>query len=194
MVGGLPPDSVNVMAHRLLTMGTLSDALVTMYWAQARGDTLLLNAAAQRIESFGRPGHDPADRPFSQYGVASARAYQTLARGDTSRALGLLTTLPDSLCLGCILDELNLARLLEARGRYDDAEQILLRRPNLLDSPIKVLKRLELARVAERLGKKDEAVQNYQYVTAMWRRADPQLEPYLSEAKEALRRLLGEPK
>ena len=43
--------------------------------------------------------------------------------------------------------------------------------------------------VAERLGEWEKAIESYRFVTEAWRRPDPELQPYVSEAREALARL-----
>jgi hypothetical protein len=48
---------------------------------------------------------------------------------------------------------------------------------------------LERGRVAERLGEREKAIESYRFVTEAWRRPDPELQPYVSEAREALARL-----
>jgi hypothetical protein len=58
--------------------------------------------------------------------------------------------------------------------------------------PSEVLWTLERARVAERLGERETAARDYQYVVNVWRRADAQLQPYVAEAREGLRRVSGE--
>jgi len=47
-------------------------------------------------------------------------------------------------------------------------------------------------RAAERLGKTERAIRSYGWVAGMWRNADPELQPYVSEAREALVRLSRE--
>jgi hypothetical protein len=61
-------------------------------------------------------------------------------------------------------------------------------------APGEILWTLERARVAERLGERDAAARDYQYVADIWRRADPQLQPYVEEAKEGLVRVSAEPR
>ncbi|MGH7614419.1 MAG: hypothetical protein ACREMW_10325 [Gemmatimonadales bacterium] len=61
-------------------------------------------------------------------------------------------------------------------------------------SPFFVIARLERARIAERLGDRDTAVQWYQFVVDTWRLADLELQVYVTEAREGLRRLGAEPK
>ncbi|HYC32157.1 MAG TPA: hypothetical protein VEB59_07675, partial [Gemmatimonadales bacterium] len=56
-------------------------------------------------------------------------------------------------------------------------------------TPSYVLAILERGRIAERLGDRDRAARSYRFVTDAWRRADPVLEPYVTEAREGLRRV-----
>jgi hypothetical protein len=51
---------------------------------------------------------------------------------------------------------------------------------------------LERARVNERLGRRDVAIDAYRYVVEVWAKADAALQPYVAEAREALRRLASE--
>ena len=60
--------------------------------------------------------------------------------------------------------------------------------------PGEVLWRLERARVNERLGNLDKALPEYRFVADVWRHADPELQPYVEEAKAALKRLAAEPR
>jgi len=60
--------------------------------------------------------------------------------------------------------------------------------------PSEVLWTLERARVAERLGDREKAARDYQYVANVWRHADPELQPYVTEAREGLTRVVGEPR
>jgi hypothetical protein len=48
---------------------------------------------------------------------------------------------------------------------------------------------LERGRIAEQLGEREKAVKSYRFVADAWRRADPELQPYTAEAREALARL-----
>ena len=52
-----------------------------------------------------------------------------------------------------------------------------------------VLATLERGRVAERMGEREKAIGSYRFVTDAWRRPDPELQPYVHEAREALARL-----
>jgi hypothetical protein len=61
-----------------------------------------------------------------------------------------------------------------------------------LTLPSSVIWALERARVAERLGERSKAIRGYQYVADLWRHADPELQPYVTEAREGLARLTSE--
>ncbi len=49
------------------------------------------------------------------------------------------------------------------------------------------------ARLAERLGDRPTAVKYYDFVVQAWRRPDPELQPYVAEARAALLRLSEAP-
>ena len=55
-----------------------------------------------------------------------------------------------------------------------------------------VLWSLLRGRVAERIGEREQAIRSYSGVVGMWRRPDPELEPYVAEAREGLARLTAE--
>ena len=52
-----------------------------------------------------------------------------------------------------------------------------------------VLATLERGRIAERLGQRDKAIQSYRFVADVWRNADPELQPYVGEARDGLKRV-----
>jgi hypothetical protein len=39
------------------------------------------------------------------------------------------------------------------------------------------------------MGEQEKAIESYQSVVDVWRRADPELQPFVAEAREALDRL-----
>jgi hypothetical protein len=61
-------------------------------------------------------------------------------------------------------------------------------------SPTAVLWALLRGQVAERMNQRDLAIQSYSWVLGMWRKADPELQPYVTEAREGLARLTAERK
>jgi hypothetical protein len=54
--------------------------------------------------------------------------------------------------------------------------------------PLFGLGKLEQGRIAERLGQRQKAIDCYQFVVDVWRHADPELEPYVREARAGLAR------
>ena len=75
----------------------------------------------------------------------------SLARRDTSDAMARFSKLPDTLCIACYMDRLYAARLLAARGKLNEANQLLTQRLNSLITPAEVMIALERGRVATRL-------------------------------------------
>jgi hypothetical protein len=190
-LGILPDDSVRA------AMGHSSDPLWNFgRWLAARGDTLGLKALVRRADSLAHlPGQGPDRRRSATLAPQTARAYLALARRDTAGALAALDAVPDSLLGRAHILRLTKAQLLAAHGRDREAAQVLDEIPwDPRIFPVLVLIDLERARVAERLGEVPRAVEGYQYVVGMWRHADPELQPFVDEARQALGRLTAEPR
>ena len=51
---------------------------------------------------------------------------------------------------------------------------------------------MQRGRVAERLHRREVAMESYQWVADMWQHADPELRPVVDEARAALERLTAE--
>jgi hypothetical protein len=104
--------------------------------------------------------------------------------------------LPDSLCPGCVEEQLTRVDLLVARGRYAEAAPLLDHEwpPPFPQDPLIVLRNLQRARVNEHLGNREKAIESYAFVTHVWRQADPELQPFVADAKAGLKRLGGEPR
>jgi hypothetical protein len=84
-------------------------------------------------------------------------------------------------------------QLLIAEGRYREAAARVERRwpgttscSNGFDD---VIWTMERARVFDHLGRRDQAKENYAFVADAWRTADPELQPYVREARAAMSRL-----
>jgi hypothetical protein len=157
------------------------------FWS-AIGDTASLREAVRDGDSTLSTTADPALRRFAQLGTRSARAHLALARHDTGQALEQFVSTPDT--LRTRWDDLTTARLLARRGRASEALRWLevVRSDGDLSSG-DVLLALERARVTERLGKRRDAEWAYGFVAGMWMHADPELQPYVREARAALTRL-----
>ncbi len=110
-----------------------------------------------------------------------------LLRGDTSRALALMESVPDS-----IIDDQGMrlakAELLMARGKNREALRAVR---DLFHCPcaLRVYLALARGRAAERVGEKEIAIESYALVADAWQNADPELKRFVDEAKAGLRRL-----
>ena len=163
-------------------------------WWLVRKDSMSLKRFAARADTGAWRQKNPISRQYSLYFGDAARGYLALVRGDSAKALQALEALPDSLCLFdiCFFRQLTRARLLAAAGRDQEAAQILARWRG--PGPWFVIAALERGRVAERLKDRDQAIKSYTYVVDAWRNADPELQPYVAEARAGLQRLTSEPK
>jgi serine/threonine-protein kinase len=207
LVGTIRPDSAASEFARWLRDGAnwfgIDQTPLALPWWTSRKDTLALLAFLRRADEIERPtpGRGKAElwkhhNPWLdwRYSAAAARGYLALARGDTGEALHRFVALPDSLCPGCEdYQRLATAQLLEARGREREAASMLDREigpsPPSLSDPFWALER---ARVNERLGNRAKALAGYSFVAAVWVHADPELQPYVAEARAGLKRLSGE--
>jgi hypothetical protein len=108
--------------------------------------------------------------------------------------LGLFQSIPDTLCIvnDCFYEKLVEARLLTSQGQARQAGAVLDRWVWSGEGPLFVLGVLEQGRIAEGLGERDKAMRSYQFVVDAWRRADPELQPFVVEARNALTRLTRE--
>jgi tetratricopeptide (TPR) repeat protein len=111
-------------------------------------------------------------------------------RGDSAQALRLLQAISDTLCIvnDCYYQKLTEARVLDALGRTREAQAVLDRWIWSAGGDRYVMGVLELGRMAERMGEREKANQSYQFVVDIWRRADPELQPYVAEARNGLTR------
>jgi serine/threonine-protein kinase len=198
LVGGIPRDSATRMARGWVERPGDGIMYVGPLMASVH-DTASIAATIRRVEAakLQPPANfPPVARDFLGYLLASARAYLALAKGDTTEALRLFDARPDTAAFGgSTIDDLVHAQLLFARGRAPQAAALLDRpfvgfTPSM--TPVEILRALERGRVNERLGNRDKAIEGYSVVVQAWRNPDPELQPYVTEARDALRRLSGE--
>jgi len=200
LVGGLTTDSAARLARAWVTKPGEGILYAAPLLAAAH-DTATLQSLLQQMEA--RRLHPPPNLPpvandARGYLIAATRAFLTLARGDTAEALRLFDERPDTACFtSCLIDDLVHIQLLAARGRLADAAARLERpllgfAPGLL--PVEALRALERGRVYERLGDRERAIAGYSVVAQAWRNPDPDLQPFVSEARAALARLSAEPR
>jgi eukaryotic-like serine/threonine-protein kinase len=145
-----------------------------LWWWASRADT---SAILRYVERGG-------DEPIGTAALA-------LARSDTAEALLRLERVKTS-WIHTNLTVLVRARLLESQGRDAEALEVLQQR-FLNDWPLasRVLWVLERARLEEKLGQPEPALRDYRFVTHVWAHADPELQPVVREADEAVVRLAG---
>jgi hypothetical protein len=160
-----------------------------------QNDTLDLKQLGQTLRDQ-QPGFDqmPSNlkEAYGLYQQAVVAAYLTLARGDSVAALEQFTALPDTACSYCYLPRVTRVQLLSALGRTEDARVRLeddLPTALAVGRAIDVVWVLERARVNERLGNSQEAMEAYSFVARAWEHADPELRPFVTEATEAIARL-----
>jgi hypothetical protein len=165
-------------------------------WWLSRGDTVALARFGVQAARVARAPSDARAALRARLLGEMSVAFLDLARGDSAAALRKLRAIPDTLCLAdnyaanCFHLNLTLARLLASRGEDQRAAALLERwRWSGGSTPSFVLATLELGRIAERLGDRRKAAECYGFVTAAWRRADPELLPYVADAREGLARL-----
>jgi serine/threonine-protein kinase len=203
-----PPEGIRVQ-HLILfgfASGAAADSVVARWlssadvrqWTYAlpvlgrRGDRAALLALARvGAACRGVPPNAPA-APLAAYCASAADAWAALARRDTAAALRAFAAIPDSACpWWCTVDRVTHARLLAATGRDVDAARVLDGHPPFPDTmnDADVLWRMERARVAERLGDRARAAEHYAFVTALWRLADPELQPFVAEARAGAARV-----
>jgi hypothetical protein len=163
-------------------------------WWQARGDTASLARFALRAEQEARTQTTGLGKLRGRYLHAAATAYLELARGDSAGALRLFQSIPDTLCIVniCYYEKLVEARLLAAAGQAQQAGAVLDQWVWKAEGPFFVLGRLEQGQIAEKLGEHRKARDSYQFVVDAWRHPDPELEPYVREARAGLERMSGE--
>jgi serine/threonine-protein kinase len=195
MFGMVPADSAAAVFQRGLEGSDLGVITMALPWWTLRRDTVAILATRRRCDSLAASSAESGDRQRARYMGAAASAYFALARLDTTAALANFLALPDSLCPGCYRTRFTTAQLLVARGKDREAMVLLKSElPNLLPAATDVLWELLRATAAERLGDKDLAIHEYQRVVDLWRHADPELQPYVEEARAGLSRLTGEPR
>jgi serine/threonine-protein kinase len=193
LLSSSPPDSAAPVFRRWLNQGP-TPAVLALPWWTARRDSAAIRELERKSDSSARSSADSGLRARAGYASAAARAYLTLLRGDTAAAIRRFETLPDSLCFFCYLQRFTLAQLLSAKREDRKVFRLLDAWLNEFLVPSEVLWIMERARVAERLGERETAARDYQYVADVWRRADAPLQPYVAEARDGLVRVTGEPR
>ena len=149
-------------------------------------DSVTLLKTASAIDSMMPKVASPVQRALMLYFSSVARAYAALANNDTATAVRRFEALPDSV-VTVPLDQFYHARLV---ARQDPQRALKLLQTKNSPDLLSTARALEQARLAERLGQRELAVENYARVADLWRNADaPQLRDARDEAHAALQRL-----
>jgi hypothetical protein len=161
-------------------------------WWLDRLDTTAIARFGLRAEQESKKQTTPRGKLRSDYLSASAKAYLALARADSAGALRFFQAISDTLCLvnHCFHGKLTEARLLDAAGRTREAGAVVDRWV-WGGGTLSGIGFLERGRIAEKLGERGKAVDSYQFVADLWRQADPELQPYVHEARAGRERLAG---
>jgi serine/threonine-protein kinase len=198
LLGAFPEDSVRSLYARWLESGVPVDMYVAARWWADRKDSTSLARAVRAFEVLlhREPPLSTSDSALTEFGTDCMRAYLSLARGDTSDALGRLSELREwPTNPRGYRERLTYAQVLAATGRDEEAAAVLEGVPQIAGwapGPAEAVWVLERARVNERLERFEQAVRAYSYVIDVWRNADPLLQPYVEEARQAVARLVSE--
>ena len=193
-LGIMPADSARAEFKEVLARFPRT-TMVRLYrwWAQEGDTTPIQMYQSYFTRTVAARIHDPSGVAMYRASIASSQAFLALARRDTTSAIRLLLMTTDTLHDCWYQSRTTLVRLLIAEGRYHDAARRLERRwpgtSECSDGLDDVEWTLERARVFERLGRRGDAAANYAFVADVWRTADPELQPFVREARAAMERL-----
>jgi len=191
--GIVSTDTARAAFKRILALAPRTRITKLYGWWATDGDTAaILTYINGFAETEGRLNTESTEAML-RASVAAGRAYLALAKRDTNAALKQFLTTTDTLHECWYENRMTLVQLLAATGRYRDAGKRLDRRwpgstacSNGFDD---VMWTLERARVFEHLGRRMEAAAEYAFVADAWRGADPELQPYVRESRDAIARL-----
>jgi len=186
----LPPGGEDYLQEQLRA-GDLFHAGGGLSCWMVKRDSGSIARYARLADSLALKSTDSMLRPWAEHGRAVSRAYLALVRGDSAEALRRFNSLPDSLCFACFDHLLTRLLLRSALGEHEAVLDDLGPWTMHPASPY-VVGRMEQARVAERVGQRERAARDYQFVLDAWRHADPELQPYVTEARSGLQRLVQE--
>lgn len=189
--GALPPDSVTARLGRALREDQFfhsSPGLLAAPVLAKLRDTVLLRELMRRGEQAARNEPHPLDRALGRYIADAGFALANLARGDTAAAIAGLLALPDTACPRCVLYQITLAELLDARRADAEASRLLAGNPPLFVYATDGFWALYRARLAWRRGDREASDTYYRFVRDVWINADPELQRHVREAKAALAR------
>ena len=191
--GMVPAETSRVEFDRIFALAPKTTMTKLYGWWAMEGDTAAIQSYLQIFTAAQRRLRTPSGVAMLRANLAAGRAYLALAEGDTVSAVSRLLVTADTLHECWYENRLTLVQLLVAESRYREAARRVERRwpgttecSNGYDD---VIWTMERARVFDHLGRRDQAMANYAFVADAWRTADPELQPYVREARSAIARL-----
>ncbi len=194
----IPKDLLEEALDPALIDPTARISMAWLVWAGAfaadRGQWSEHARAIDMLEQLAQRTFQAADSIRGMMVVGSARAlegYGLVRQGYPIRALPLLE---DSRARFLPIGRLWLGRLYEELDRLRDAERVYgsyFFHVSGLYLSVEPLVRHQLGRVYEQLGEPDKALESYEYFAYYWRQADPELQPMVEEARQAILRLVS---
>jgi serine/threonine-protein kinase len=188
----MPADSARAEFHRVLDLAPRSRITRLYAWWAADGDTASIRTYIDSFWASGDRVRTPSVDAMIRASIVEGRSFLALAKHDSASALRQLVATRDTLHPCWYENRTVLVQLLTAAGKYRDAAKRLERRwpgttacGNGVDD---VLWTLQRGQVFERIGRREEAAANYEFVIDAWRTADPELQPYVREAAQGLAR------
>src|SRR2546428_188389 len=196
-LGAIPRDSTAALFGHWLRTNNRWVGVALVWWATT-GDSNSIQELRRRADSLARASGDAEARHYWRSIASVSRPCLALARHDSAAALEGFVVLADSNQLEDTYTLLRLQRieLLARLDRTREAAELLDHHSGGLPMGqggfgTRALWALERGRVFERLGQRDNAIAGYSFVADYWRNADPELQPYVTEARAALKRLSG---
>ena len=164
-----------------------------LYGALA-GDTAQASRAATALPSLPGSAVAQAAAGLLSDGIRAEVAYRQQRWGDALRLLNKPRVAPNYLVAGSspffsgARERFRHAELLARAGQYEDALRWYssLDNVSMFDTPLLAPSLLRKAEIYERQGNKAEAIKAYQRFTELWRDADSELQPMVTQARERL--------
>ena len=198
ITGVLSHDSADALMAGWADSDNYWKRLYRLQWLALAGDSITLESELPVLERWALKEAREHGPEWYRGRKLERDAYLAPARRDTSLALKLFHEITDTLCVQCVFERDILVRLHAGRGEVDQAWRLASTRGQTANPfyflPFDALALLDHAALAERLGKRDEAIEDYRYLVGMWRNADPELQKYVTQAREGLARLSAEPR
>jgi hypothetical protein len=189
----VPADTSRAEFERVLALAPKTTMTKLYGWWASQGDTAAIQTYLHDFSVAQRRLRTPSGVAMLRANIAAGRAFLALAKGDSVSAVSQLLVTADTLHECWYDNRLALVQLLVAEQRYREAVPRVERRwpgttscSNGFDD---VIWTLERARVFDHVGRRDAALENYAFVADAWRTADPELQPYVREARTAMTRL-----